>query len=129
VNEIFRRYPFHNDLVAQAEPTLTAQVDNINAQITVIEKNIVDDKISQEERNRLLKQREEFIQQRETAKWNAYAKYLASKDKALATVVAKLVGARFDFAKLSVQDQQVILSFLVKDKLSDLIARKAPELL
>jgi hypothetical protein len=77
----------------------------------------------------LRKKRKELKQQREEIKWKAYIRYLATKDQALASVMDKLVGARFDFNKLSVADQQVILNILVKQKLNDLIAHKAPELL
>jgi hypothetical protein len=84
---------------------------------------------SEEERTRLRAKRKELKQKKEEARWHAYGLYLSTKDKQLAAVVAKLVAARFDFAQLSLTDQQQLLNVLVKHKLGDIIARKAPELL
>jgi hypothetical protein len=116
-------------LVAKAEPALQFKLAQVDKQINELELSIVSAEISEEERSRLQKKREEFRQAREKIKWEAYTKYLQTKDKTLAPVIAKLVETRFDFGQLSVADQQVVLNVLVKHKLNDLISRQAPELL
>ena len=129
VNEIFRKYPYHHELIAQVDPSFSTALQQVENQISKLEMSIIDDKVSPEEKILLREKRKKLLQHKEEVKWNGYTKYLATKDVALATVMSKLVWVRFDFSLLSAQDQQVILTFLVKDKLSDLIARKAPELL
>lgn len=129
VNEIFRSYPYDHALVLQSDPSLDTQVTAIEKQISEIELTIANDATSKEERARLRKKKSDLNQKKEELRRMAYTKYLATKDAALAAVMVKLVGARFDFAKLSLDDQQVILTFLVKDKLNSLISHQAAELL
>lgn len=126
---MFKLYPYDDATISQNNLALHGQLSQIDTQITQIELTIASDQTSKEEKNRLRIKRKQLKQQKEEAKWQAYISYLATKDQALATVMTKLVGVRFDFTKLSIDDQQIILNVLVKHKLNDLIAHKAPELL
>jgi hypothetical protein len=128
VNEIFALYPYHDTEVLAAAPALHQQLDGVEQQISEKDAAIATT-TSDEERARLQKEKKVLTQQREKIKREAYVQYLATKDASLAQVIKRLIDNRFDFGQLTQADQQLLVNVLVKHKLKDLIANKAPELL
>lgn len=129
VNEIFKRYPYDDQLVLQQTPTLHTELVALDKEIMELTGSMTDDRKSKEERLRLAHKKKELKQRKEEIKRKAYLKYLETKNSALAQVMGKLVTHRFDFTQLSVSDQQTILNILVKDKIKELITHQAAELL
>jgi len=114
--------------VIQYTPEIKSSIDGIDNKISKIEDNIIKEK-DPKKKSELKKEKEKLRQEKEKIKWDAYIKFLASKDAKLSHIVAKLVDSKFGFALLDQAEKQYIINFLVKDKLQDLIANKVPELL
>lgn len=124
VNEIFKIYPFMFHL----NDELSGKMWAIDAKIGEAENKIVTwstDQTKMMLRSEIRKLRAE----KEKIRWDAYVAQLASKDANLAIVMRTLVDTKFDFSQIPVWQQQILLDVLIKNKLADLIKRKAPELL
>ena len=135
VNAIYKLYPYDDILIQKASPTLHLNLQEVDAQLTSLGKELgadIDGKIKpipEEKKIRLREEMEILRKKREDIKWRAYLAYLATQDFELASAMQKVYEAKFDFSRLSVADQQVILTVLVRHKMEDIIKNKAPELL
>ena len=126
-NHIYELYPYDDAEIIKVSPHLHAQLHGIEQDISQLESQLVSS--SEEKRLALRADLKKLHQQREDMKWRAYLDYLASKDADLGRGMRQLYAVDFDFSRMSVLDQQALLSILVEHSLHDLIKNKAPELL
>ena len=129
VNEIFKIYPHDEASLLAVEPSLTSDLADVDKKIAEKETQVINSTNTDETKMMIRSDIRKLQDQREALRWNAYIKLLAQKDESLASAMQTLVDNKFDFSKLNITGQQVLINVLVKNKLEDLIKNKAPDLL
>jgi len=127
VNEICKIYPFNDKQVSLVDSAFHADIQHIDEELINVQNAYAQAK--DDERNQLRKKIRQLKEAREHRRWQAYIAFLKTKNVWLAEVFQQLVANNFDFSQLSVNQQQLLVDVLVKEKLKDTIKHKVPELL
>jgi len=128
VNEILNIYPFNDKNIVIADTSFHADLQLIDDQILVAQKQF-NVSTTDTERKELRIKMKKLKQQIEERRWQAYVAFLKTKDQSLGDIFAQLVASKFNFSVLSAPQQQILVNALVKNKLKDTIKNKVPEFL
>lgn len=127
VNDIFTLYPFDAARIDSVDSSFVSDLNTIDLQLADFQNQY--NSAPESEKKEIRKKIKNLKQERENRKWHAYIAFLETKNPSLATVFTHLLENKFNFASLSADQQQFIVSFFVKNKLEDTIKNKVPELL
>lgn len=127
VNTLLDIYPFNDKQIAQVDALFRDDYTNLENEILALEKQIVS--APDKERKELRTKVRELKQQQKHRQWQAYIAFLNTKEPSLAGIFHTLVENKFNFSRLTPEQQQTLINTLVKNKLEDTIKNKVPELL
>jgi len=127
VNEILNIYPFPTATIETIDPLFSSDILHLEEKILELKQQ--HDLSPEAEKVALRKKMKALKQEIEARKRAAYIAFLKTKNASLADVFAQLVASKFDFAVLSSDQQQILVSTLIEDKIKDTIKNKVPELL
>ncbi|MEI6425778.1 MAG: hypothetical protein WCO66_00325 [Candidatus Absconditabacteria bacterium] len=119
LNDVFSKYPYNENQIKTSDASFSSDIQKIDEKIQTLEES-TKSLNTDEEKTPIFDKIKVFKKERNTRKWIAYAKHIATQNKELGNAIEKLVHNNFDTSKIEKGDQKIILNSLVTKKLEEI---------